>query len=564
MVEPFPPIQRAMLRRGGEDRNPAVQLFGRRFFADQTVPELLVELLLVASSAKKIGGSLLDSSQVFPNLELLNAWPNSVHLEYAPKARLNLKLFAFLGASKLETRHESHREQYRKLLSLLKSPHNLEFSGTTDSTEVLRTLENLFLGFQGIGGNRTWCAQAFVPLSRAVLCAETLWNETQARNDNVRHWGDVADRFSHFFSLSRHRFLSRGGELLYLQLCNSLRQDENDIKAWCTKNDFSFSRRELNPKQLHKTLGASINSILNACPDTISKLAEFIDAVAEPETAERTDNETTGEPRFTSCGWCPTESWPEGLLFAVELVRLCDAVIDPIHRLELLEIACAVQALRSLCAQSARFVAWKDSQRKNAGPLKYVWAISDPEGENTALKQISRRCVKANQRMIYEAVRHPDILEIVKQQRQIDEADGRPWKHPMAPYMGANGADSRYGHKLFLTLSKRIGLVIPKRGAGARFVLNDKLLRFLVMTVIRPGERITYETFKNLVYAHYGIALDDQMIGQACVWCGTGQLSSLGGNSDAWVLRMLDAAGVLIRLSDAYSMVTNPFNGGEE
>ena len=118
MVEPFPPIQREMLRRGGEDRNPAVQLFGRRFFADQTVPELLVELLLVASSVKKIGGSLLDSSQVFPNFELLNAWPNSVYLEYAPKARLNLKLFAFLGASKLETRHESHREQYRKLLSL--------------------------------------------------------------------------------------------------------------------------------------------------------------------------------------------------------------------------------------------------------------------------------------------------------------------------------------------------------------------------------------------------------------------------------------------------------------
>ena len=560
MVEPFPPIQRAMLKRGGEDRNPAIQLFGRRFFADQTVAELLVELLLVASSAKRIGGHLLDT-QVFPEFDLLHTWPRNTHLEYAPKARLNLKLFAFLGASKLETRHESHREQYRKLLSLLNSPHNLEFSGTTDSTEVLRTLENLFLGFQGIGGNRTWCAQSFLPIITGLIAGESIWRETRARAAISQRWHDALKFFSH----SQAVFLARGGELLYLQLCNSLRQDENDIKAWCTENGFSFSAQELNPKQLRKDLGTSINEkIFNACPETISKIAEFIDTGAEPETAQCTDNEATGDPRFTRCGWCPTESWPEGLLFAVELVRLCDAVIDPIHRLELLEIACAMQVLRSLCAQSARYVAWRDPQRESAGPLKYVWAISDPEGEHTALKQVSRRCVNANQRMIYEAIRHPDILEIVKQQRKIDETGGRPWKHPMAPYMGANGADSRYGHKLFLTLAKRIGLVVPKRGAGARFVLNDQLLRFLVMVVIRPGERITYETFKNLVYAHYGVALDDQMIGQTCVWCGTGQLTSLGGNSDAWVLKMLDAAGVLIRLSDACSMVTNPFNGGEE
>ena len=37
-------------------------------------------------------------------------------LFYQPKLRLNLKLFAFLGSSKLNTRHSSHRQHYKQLL----------------------------------------------------------------------------------------------------------------------------------------------------------------------------------------------------------------------------------------------------------------------------------------------------------------------------------------------------------------------------------------------------------------------------------------------------------------
>lgn len=558
MVEHFPPIEREMFKKGGEDRNPAVQLFGRRFFGDQTVPELLVELLLVASSGKRIGETLLPPGQVFPGIDLLRAWPQRAYLEYAAKARLNLKLFAFLGASKLETRHASHREHYERLHKALRDPDRLKVSAATDRVDVLRTLQNLFLGFQGVGGQRTWCAQAFIPFSRTVIAAETLWNETQARRDNVQEWDDVRDRILHFFSLGRHRFLARGGELLYLQLCNALRQDIKVIQAWCAQAGLSLSSDEYDPELLHAALQEGISSALEACPETVGKLADFIDTGVESETAERTDKETDGKPRFTRCGWCPTESWPEGLLFGVELLRLCptNTTIDPIERLELMEIACAMQLLRSLCAQSARYAGWPQERRHSAGPLSYVWVISDPEGQSQVVKQISRRCVNAIQRMIFEATRHPDILEVLNQQEREDLAYGRQWRSPYKE------ADTRYGHKLFLTVAKRIGLIVPKRGAGARFVLNDRLLRFLVMSVIRPGERVTYETFKKLVFAHYGIAMDDERIGRACSWCGTGRLTTLGGNSDRWVEDMLDASGVLVRLSDSCSLVKNPFDGG--
>jgi hypothetical protein len=147
--------------------------------------------------------------------------------------------------------------------------------------------------------------------------------------------------------------------------------------------------------------------------------------------------------------------------------------------------------------------------------------------------------------MIYDALRHPSI--------NSDQSGGE-YKE----------ADSRYGHKLFLTVAKRIGLVVPKRGSGARFVLNDRVLRYMVLATIRPGERVTYESFKKLALAHYGLAFDDETIGRACTWSGTAQLTTLGGNADGWLTEMLDAAGMLIRLSDSFSLVTNPFDEAEK
>jgi len=42
MAKPFPPISQRVDDLGNIDTNPAIQLFGRRFFSDQTIPELLL------------------------------------------------------------------------------------------------------------------------------------------------------------------------------------------------------------------------------------------------------------------------------------------------------------------------------------------------------------------------------------------------------------------------------------------------------------------------------------------------------------------------------------------
>lgn len=547
MAEPFPSITLAEERRGQEDYNPAIQLFGRRFFGDQTVAELLLEMLLVAMSEKRIGRTIIPDDRVFPDLDLLRQWPQDRPLQYAPKARLNLKLFAFLGASKLETRHDAHRKHYRELIAALGHQSRLSISPEMNAQDVLKTLENLFLGFQSVGGQRTWCAQAFLPVSKNLLAAETLWNATQARRKekDAQTWADITGNFTEFFSFQKHRFLARGGELLYLQLCNALRQDCGLLQEWLGKAGIGCSREEANPNPLHTSLQGALSGVLNSCPETVDKLAEFLDSGIEGGTAEKTDFDNRHVPRLAACGWCPEESWQEGAIFAIELLRLCQASIDPIERIELLEIACAMQLLRSLCAQSARYSPRPSGALIGTGPLLYVWVVSDPEGRHAAIKQISRRNINTVQRMIYDALRHPSI------QRGLSDGDYKE-------------ADGRYGHKLFLSVAKRIGLVVPKRGAGARFVLNDRVLRYMVLATIRPGERVTYDSFKKLVFAHFGLALDDDAIGRSCTWSGTTRLTTLGGNSDSWLTEMLDAAGMLIRLSDSFSLVTNPFDATEQ
>ncbi len=557
MADRYPPVPYEDVRYGGQDRNPAIQLFGRRFFADQTVAELLVELLLVAVSEKRIGGNSVSSIQgafqtaVFPAISLLRNWPQGLALEYSAKARLNLKLFSFLGASRVDTRHKTHRDHKRELLQQLSKTERLSVSSGTDRNEVLRTLENLFLGFQGVGGNRTWCAQSFLPVTTELLAGESIWRETRARAKNVDSWMDALSCFSH----SQQIFLARGGELLYLQICNVLRQEPVEIERWSKDAGLGLLPREYLPDQLRDVLGSALMSVLRSCPDAVGQLASFIDTGVDADTTAHTDT-PDGELRFTACGWCSGESWPEGLLFAVELLRVCEATMDPIEKLELLEIACALQLLRSLCAQSARHAPLAGNEVKSLNPFGFVWALSDPEGQHAVVKQISRRCVNAVERLIHDAIRIPEIRSIVAAQKRDDEGHGRRWKDPYGE------ADSRYGHKLFVTVAKRIGLIVPKRGAGARFVLNDRLLRYLVIALVRPGERMTYETFKQLLFAHYGIAADDTMLGRACEWCGTKRLSTIGGATDSWMIEMLDAAGMLLKLSDSCSLVCNPFGDG--
>jgi len=343
---------------------------------------------------------------------------------------------------------------------------------------------------------------------------------------------------------------------LYLQICNALRISVDDIKAWVTTLNGNQAREEdeLIPEKLRDALSSGIDRALKDCPSGLGLLATFIDQGVDKETCRGTDQDSHGQTRYTNCGWCPEETWKEGYLFAVDLLRICRAGLDPVERLSLMETACAVQVMRTVCAQSARY----DNNFTNggAGPLGYVWAISDPDGQNNVLKRISRRSVETNLLRIQRAVRHPDIKDNVAAQKRYALKKGSKWTDPY------KDADTRYGYKLFLTLAKRLGFMVPRRGPGARFVLTDHLLRYLVLTIVRPGMRMTYDSFLEQAFLRFGMALGGKYLKHACEWTGAYPPAALNGDADQWLIDMLEGAGVLVRLSDSCSMIENPLGNG--
>ncbi len=531
---PFPQLT---IDPADQDHNPAIKLFGRRFFADQTALEFLAEMLLVMHSPKLIGTQKLDAKAILPPREQLLHWPAHHALFYQPKMRLNLKLFAFLGSSKLDTRHASHRQHYKQLLQQMKD--NMATASVVSKDDVLRGLENLFQGFQGAGLSRTWCAQTFLPVSPGVLAGETLWNETRANAEDNLTWDEAIDHVSTYFSLSRHRFMARGGELLYLQICNALRQSDASINSWLQKNQFTFVGEEVSPSLLYNCLTKVLPRITNQSPPGIQELASWIDQLDQHTTVGTDDRDPA------PCGWCPEESWAEGYLFAVELARICRANIDPIERIELLTVGCALQVLRSLCSQSVRYnPGLSDDLKAQGGALGFAWIVSGPTPKDRASWKLSERNLLAVQNLIYTALRHEDIRQDAEEK---DYAE----------------ADRRYGHKLFLSLAKKIGFIVPQRGPGAHFTLNDKLLRYLVLALVRPGQKCTLDTFKSALYQHYGMAFAGDQLKQACRWSGLAPLEDAINPKAGWFEEMLRTAGFLVHLSDACSLVHNPFDGDE-
>lgn len=529
----------------GEDFNPSIRLFGRRFSDEQQTMDMLAEFLLVCASDKKINGP--HFSTVLPDEAILQDWRvNPAGLSYFPKARLNLKLFAFLESSRLDTRHQSHRKHAEKLWRDLAS--GLDLDSQSEKMLFLKTLSALFLGFWGNGASRTWCTQTFLPFCRELLCGEEIWIVTEARSISPTEWSDVLDHFSKLFDSSRHRFLARSGESLYLQICNALSQTEEEIaQGLVSRPGISLSKDETVPAIVKDRLSRLLEAFFDETPSGLSEIVRFIDTSTDEET-QRASDFPGGEPRNVLCGWIPQKSWTEGYLFAVELSRILAANIGIIDKLELLEIECTLQVLRTLASQTYRETLTPGGATDGSD---YRILLCDTSGRKRKLKAFSEQSLSEITREIQQVIRKPATQEDV---RRHFASFPDPEKEFNRTYTEAD----KYGYKLYRRLGKSIGLIVPPRGAGMKFTLNEKILRCLVLSLV-PGKRMTLDTFKAQMKAHHGFVFDLKGLADSRNWSGRKEELTGEDSGDAWLERMLEASGMLVRLSDACSLVRNPF-----
>jgi hypothetical protein len=514
-----------------EYKNPAIRLFGNRFFIDQTVLELLAEFLAVVYSEKNIGK---DMDKIFyqplPPLNELQRWFRSTDykLYYKPSVKLNLKLFSLFCTSPLDKRHQIHEVQLRTLRRVLDGKI---VSSNRKNEEVRECLEDLFMGFQGAGSERTWCAKTFYPLTPTFITQETLWNETVARKEEELDWYESINDFPKYFGKTKHIFLSRGGELLYLQLCNLFASEDRGIASFAENVGIGTQEKDL--YYLYNSLNKGFEGLDDALFAPLNKLADFIENL-DPETHETTNRKEEG----MTCDWCPEESWQEAFLYAIELNRVLNTSLDPVERLELLQMGCVLQVMRSLCAQSVRY-ADVPLPKGRGGALGYAWIFSHTDRKQ---KLISRRNLQFNLRLIQRAIHNEDLINDTVTERDI----GR--------------AENKHGHKFFRTIGKRQGIIGPWRGAEPRFSMTDRLIRYLILALLPPEESCQYKDFLKRLYRHFGIAIEGEELADAVLWSGLPNNCSLNEDRRNWFTEMLRAGGFLTELSDNCSIVRNPFS----
>ncbi|MGI5836576.1 MAG: hypothetical protein ACOX87_08830 [Chloroflexota bacterium] len=535
---------------GAADYNPAIRLFGKRFFIDQGGVELLAEFLAIALCGKRLSNGV-DLTGHLPSPADIASWPGKWQIEYKPPVKLNLKLFALLGASRVETRHEAHREQHSHLSKLLAS--RIDASDQKSVARAVGWIEELLQGFQGAGFNRGWCAQTFFPVSSSLITQETIWNDSVAKREPVSHWELAIHRFHKYFTVSRHRFLARGGELLYLQLCNALFRNKAEIDDFVARlradDPGSISDDESDPMRLHALLEQGLSRLRGSHTAPFDRLVDFVEGL-DPETSRRVNEEPLGAG-WLSCEWCPEESWREGYLFAVELSRLLSAGLDPVERLNLLITGCALQVLRSLSAQSARYApAPAGIGAENL--LGYAWLFTPRDGASKPLRLAAQRNLEVVLGQIQQALRTPALRENARKDPDTRMTEEKLYKE----------ADTKYGHKMFISQGKKLGIIVPYQGPGPRFTMTDGMLRYLVLTLMRPGERSEYDDFLRRLYFHYGVAIEGEQLARAVAWTGLPANRTVQPE-EGWLAEALRAGGFLAELSDACSIVRNSYEAGK-
>jgi hypothetical protein len=516
------------------DVNAAIQVFGRRFFKDQTPVEYLAEFLLVFASPKDN-----DHANAYAFPLYAETLPK---LSYHPRYRLALKLFSFLGASKLETRHKSHIAAFRDGIGALEERINP--GSKISRNDAVRLIQGVFSGFVGVAGDRTWTAHTFLPASETLLARETMWEHTRSAKEPDLSWDDALK--NRYFATSAHSFMARGGELLYLQLTSLFnRYAGQGFDALFPDEEgtaYAHLHSITDVSTLRDSLQTRLQRMLHESNQAIGPLGDFVNQAFNDAHVT-----SEGESDSAELGWVPTETAPEAALFAWEIDNICRAQRSGLQKISLLRDLCVLHVMRTLCFQSAR-VTGAAGTKQFAG--NYAWIVSPPgEQASDNTKKIAINAYVEIENLLYDSLRTYDNYE-----------KGAEPTAPEARQKWLNDGDDHV-RGLFRKIGKQVGLIVPRNGPGMRITLPPPIVRLLVAALVPPGKRIQLDTFYERIYAHYGLAISQDMIQLALTSSRTQNASDAFGIDSSWFEEELRRGGYLIPLSDAVALVLNPYEG---
>lgn len=484
-------------------------LFGKRMRPTQTVYEYLIEFLIVAKARKRIDATNETFDTMFPVSSSL--YNNTI--EFNPKGYVGLKRFIFFENSRIDTKSKIDKEAYEECCRCLKK--NIEIVNDNNPDSVLFVIQNILYGFSVENTGRSWFNKTLIPVSSAVLFPESLGKKA-LREEAVLGENSVDTKFE----FKSYTYMCRGGEIYYLHLLHALNSEKN--------------------RDGIASIEAGIDRLLNSMPG-ITKIGEFINKTWE----EHMGIDPLEDLISKKLGAIPSDYEERDDYTVSELENFLECNIQPMEKIEVFSYGLILQLLRMMHLTASKCT--------NNGKGAWIMDMSSTNGtESAEVKKLAIRGFELGEEAIKQYI-----------YEGIDAYYGGMSQYNKDKQF-KNAEEDTY--KLFRKLGKEIGIIIPLKGVGMRYTLSETVIKFLVMSLVPAGKKVTFEQFLDMMYEHFGIVVaqkhyhDAKAVGgfKECV----DTASFLNSNTNDFSQKLKNC-GFLRDLSDATAIVENPYSREE-
>ena len=482
-------------------------VFGHRFKANQSFYEYILEFLIVVFSEKSIDGKKLDG--LFPLVDDINSG-----IEYRVKNKAGLKRFIFFEKSKLDGRFNLDKKAYELHLDLLKDYIEIEDDLAYLNKDIaIELIQNLLYGFSAVLENRSWFAQSMLPICKHTLMPEIMGTKGKRNVDYDVMSDDFKEKVDSVFQTNRYNFMARGGEVYYLHVLSALN----------------------NYPQYKKEIENGFNLLINQF-DELEKLCENIQNTWI-DTAEVKEEKTVVTKTL---GYIPNGFKNREEKTLIELINILYSEMHPFEKIETLANGIIFQIM-IMCYEQARNVVGKEK-----GYL--IFDVNCYKGKsNEEVKKIATMNYQEYEQDLLNA-----LYANVSNNKNRDKSGNEKSEQDTIK----EAIDDSI--KVYKKLGKRIGIIRPINEKSIRFTLNEGILKYLVVSLIKPNTKMTFDRFLDKLYLNYGIIIGNEQLTKIDKKYLNIDLSFLEINKKDLQV-MLKDSGFLRELSDSTSIVENPY-----
>lgn len=482
-------------------------VFGHRFKANQSFYEYILEFLIVVFSEKSIDGKKLDG--LFPLVDDINSG-----IEYRVKNKAGLKRFIFFEKSKLDGRFNLDKKAYELHLDLLKDYIEIEDDLAYLNKDIaIELIQNLLYGFSAVLENRSWFAQSMLPICKHTLMPEIMGTKGKRNVDYDVMSDDFKEKVDSVFQTNRYNFMARGGEVYYLHVLSAL-------------NNYPQYKQEIEN---------GFNLLINQF-DELEKLCENIQNTWI-NTAEVKEEKTVVTKTL---GYIPNGFKNREEKTLIELINILYSEMHPFEKIETLANGIIFQIM-IMCYEQARNVVGKEK-----GYL--IFDVNCYKGKsNEEVKKIATMNYQEYEQDLLNA-----LYANVSNNKNRDKSGNEKSEQDTIK----EAIDDSI--KVYKKLGKRIGIIRPINEKSIRFTLNEGILKYLVVSLIKPNTKMTFDRFLDKLWLNYGIIIGNEQLTKIDKKYLNIDLSFLEINKKDLQV-MLKDSGFLRELSDSTSIVENPY-----